>query len=249
MIDKIIKIAPYMLIPLLAAYLFAMIFYPLWSEKNWDDVQAVWDRWQSLNVGILAFTASVIAFYTSHYRMNKQRERDFVAARAFLPDALSSLCGYLDLCTKLLLEAYNLNPKNDLFEQITPSVLKNPVPSLPSDYKEVFGKCISLAEPNLGDHLAKILKGLQINQARISSLPAELAENSHTIVSRLNILDYLHNVGEIQASINSVFNAARGEELFTTQKLSKDDFVTAYRGLKIIQELDALVAYSSRRLG
>ena len=88
MIDKIIKIAPYILIPLLVAYLFAMIFYPLWSERNWDDVQAVWDRWQSFNVGILAFAASVIAFYTSHYRMNKQRERDFVQQELFYPARL-----------------------------------------------------------------------------------------------------------------------------------------------------------------
>lgn len=81
MIYKIIRIAPYLLIPLFGTYLVAMLAYPWWSEKgDWDGVQAVWDRWQALNVGVLAFTASVIAFYTSHYRMIEQRKQDYVAA-------------------------------------------------------------------------------------------------------------------------------------------------------------------------
>lgn len=244
-----------LLLLLLSIYIISMLIYPF-TQGDWKHVQEVWDRWQSLNVGVIALIASGTALYASHHytnrqyeQDNKQRARDFVAARAFLPEALSSLCRYLESCTTFLLEAYNIDPRNKLSEKITPSNLKSPVPQLPSDYKEVFSKCISLADPDLGDHLAKILRDLQINQARISSLPAELGEGSHTIVSRLNILDNLHKVGEIQASINLVFNTARGEESFASRKLSKEDFETAYLGLKITQELGALVEYSSGRLG
>ncbi len=83
MIDKTIKTAPYVLVPLFLTYLFAMFIYPLCSEDSWKDIQAVWDRWQALNVGVLAFAASVTAFYISHYKLEKQQERDFIATRAF----------------------------------------------------------------------------------------------------------------------------------------------------------------------
>lgn len=255
MTDKKIKTILYALSPFMFAYFISMFIYPF-TQGDWKYVQAVWDRWQSLNVGMLALAASGIALYASHHytnrqykQDNKQRERDFVAARAFLPDALSSLCKYLKSCSTLLIEAYNLNPGNNLYERLPPSTLSTPVPVLPADYKETFSKCISLAEPEMGDHLAKILRNLQINQSRLSSLPSELNEYSHTIVSKLNILDSLHRAGEIQASINIVFDAARGERQFETHKLSKDDFITAYRGLEIVRELNALVEYTARRLG
>jgi hypothetical protein len=43
------------------AYLVAMFVAP-WviSRGNWGHVQQVWDRWQGLNVGALALTASIV---------------------------------------------------------------------------------------------------------------------------------------------------------------------------------------------
>lgn len=248
-IDKLINIASLLAALFALIFLYSMLIHPFIEGRgDWIYVQSVWDRWQSLNVGILAFIASVIAFNISRYHTNKQRERDYVAARAFLPDALSSLCIYLKSCSTLLIEAYNLNPNNNLYEPLPCSQLNNQVPHLPSDYKEVFSKCISLAKPEMGDHLAKILHYLQINDARISTLPSELNEHSQTMVLKLKILDHFHDVGEIQAFINIVFDAARGEKPFKTQKLSKADFVTAYLCLDITQELDVLVKHSQSRL-
>lgn len=62
-------------------------------DDSWDvkQVQSIWHHWQALNVGMLAFMSSLVTFYISKFNANNQRERNFVAARAFLPEALSEL--------------------------------------------------------------------------------------------------------------------------------------------------------------
>ena len=243
MISRIIKISPFLLAPLVLTYIVSMFIHPI-LNSNWSDIQAVWDRWQALNVGLLAFISSAIAFYISRYNADRQRARDFIAARAFLPDALSSLCKYSESCATLLIEAYRLALNNNLYDRLPPAVLNTEVPSLTSDYKEIFAKCISLAPPQIGDHLAKILNKLQIHQSRIGSLPDQIKENSVTVVTKQNIRSHLVDLGELRALMNVIFDAARGEGEFKTQKLSIDDFKTAYLNLGIILEINNLVQYT-----
>lgn len=219
-------------IPLFTLYIVAMIIYP-YIEGDWEYLQSVWDRWQSLNVGILALASSVIAFNISIFNARRQKEKEFNAARAFLPDALSSLCGYLESCKNLLIEAYNLNTGEGLYERLPHSVLSNEVPPLPLDYKEIFSRCISLAEPHLGNHLVKILIKLQIQKARITSFPNEISENSSTEVSTLDVLFHLIDAGELYALINLTFDVARGEKNILEKEITIDDYKTAYLNLKI----------------
>ena len=76
-------------VPATIIYFSCMLLYP-WIDGNfyWSHVQDIWDRWQSLNVGVLAFISSIIAFNISRFNANKQREREFTAAKAFLPMTL-----------------------------------------------------------------------------------------------------------------------------------------------------------------
>lgn len=78
-----------------------MFIYP-WLNLGWSWglVEDVWDRWQGLNVGMLAFISSVTAFNIGRYNAEKQREREFMASKAFLPDALSGLTSYLQLALR-----------------------------------------------------------------------------------------------------------------------------------------------------
>ncbi|MEW8626991.1 MAG: hypothetical protein AB2551_14655 [Candidatus Thiodiazotropha sp.] len=84
-------------VPFAFLYFISMFIIPLVDNAlNWGGIQNVWDRWQSLNVGMLAFISSITAFNISRFNANKQRERDFLAAKAFLPDALSELIDYFE---------------------------------------------------------------------------------------------------------------------------------------------------------
>ncbi len=244
MIDKIIKFAPQMLAPFAIAYLICMFIYPL-TQGNWDHIQAVWDRWQSLNVGVLAFVASVIAFYISHYRMNKQRERDFIAARAFLPEALSSLCTHLRSHKTLLIEALEKVNQNDK-TALSPDKIEPPA----ADYKEVFSKCIALAPEEIGNHLANILTKLQIHNSRVRSLQKSFNEQSQTVVTNRDMLSHLYDTAELYALIDILFNIARGIAEFKLSKISPDKMTDAYLNLDIDPTLIAgLQQYTIKRLG
>lgn len=69
-----------------------MVAYPLYiSNLDWNYVQSIWNTWQTFNAAMIALLASIIALTATMYSENKRRERDLLAAKALLPEALSQL--------------------------------------------------------------------------------------------------------------------------------------------------------------
>lgn len=202
-------------------YFLCMIAAPwIVGSGSWSYVQEVWDRWQGANVGVLAFAASFIAFQITRYNESRQRKREFLAARAFLPEALSDLSTYLQGSANVLMASWNNAP---------PAVF----PSAPSRYREVFANCIRHADSDSGEQLsallADILMWLQVHTARLQS---SIANPALTIGMRqINVLDGLLLVGELQAKVNRLFGFARGIEELESQPLVWDDYKTAYSNL------------------
>lgn len=81
-------------LPFVGLYVTSMFVVPWFhGSRDWRYVQNVWYDWQSLNVAMLAFLSSIVAFSIGRYNAEKQRERNFTAAQAFLPESLSELAG------------------------------------------------------------------------------------------------------------------------------------------------------------
>jgi len=229
-------------IPLFVIYFLSMLVAPCLTG-DWVYVQEVWDRWQTLNVGVLAFISSVIAFNISKYNANKQRERQFVAARAFLPHALSELTSYCKLSSILLREAWE--------QMADPEARRNSLvaelPELQESYKEVFSRCISEASPDVADYLADILVKLQVHQSRLKELKSSFGQNGRMIWVRQNVMSYLFSLGELQALINRLFGFARGMETFDGSKLVWEDYRNAYANLDIVvEDVDDLEGFTQR---
>ena len=94
--DTLVTLLNWIGVPIVALYVSSMFIYPWFAlEWRWSSVEDVWDRWQSLNVGMLALISSITAFNIGRYNAEKQRKREFMASKAFLPDALSNLASYL----------------------------------------------------------------------------------------------------------------------------------------------------------
>jgi len=216
----LVDIVNYAGIPLLVLYSFSMFAYP-WIEGSWSwpHVQAVWDRWQTLNAGALAFLASLVAFNVSRYNDNLQRERDFVSAKAFLPSTLSSLMEYFSRCAEIYESLWG-----------TDGHASTPIkyPNLPSDYKEVFSNCIRYADPDVGTYLSDILVQLQIHEARLHDVVAQSDAAPAHVVDRYTLLAYLYRLGELYALVGKLFGFARGEEKFEVKPLVWEDFRNAY---------------------
>jgi hypothetical protein len=223
--DTFIKILNFIGIPATLFYAFSMLVYP-WIDNrwNWGQVQNVWDRWQSLNVGVLAFIASITAFNISRFKAKKQRERDFLATKAFLPSALSELVGYFKASAAIFIKGWDVRRGQRL--EVT-------TPRLPEGYKEVFQECIRYAEPDVGDYLSKILVRLQIHNSRLEGFVTAINDVSDISPNRHNLISYLYRLGELQALVGKLFPFARNEEDFDSNPLSWEDFRNAYGGLEV----------------
>lgn len=212
-------------LPLAAIYLVCMLIAP-WFEGHgsWPEVQNVWERWQGLNVGMLAFVSSIIAFYISRFNANKQREREFAASKAFLPSALSELVSYFMESAAVFKLGWEARPG------VRPDFVN---PSLPQGYKEVFSNCIRHADPAVGDYLALILMRMQVHGARLRSYIGEGNGEDRFTPQKYNLLTYFYRLAELQALVSRLFAFARGMEPFDSRPLEWEDFRNAFGNLDI----------------
>ena len=228
-VDNFLKLGNYLCAVAVAFYLFGMLVYPF-LNGGWENTHAVWLEWQSLNVGVLAFAASVIAFNISKYQTDQQRKRELIAARSFLPHALSDLTTYLKACSRILKQGYQFAEHNEWPDNAQPDIHS---PALPNGYAQIIEKCISLSDPPLANRLSHILMKLQINQARLGELAAELGGQEKISISRANIVTYIFRVGELQCLLNALFPYSRGEQELANIPLDWEAFSNAYGMLDI----------------
>jgi len=245
-IDRSIVLANIVVALGAALYLYSMLIHP-WLNGGWKNVHAVWLEWQSLNVGILAFLASLIAFNVSRHHANQQRKREMVAARSFLPDALSDLDSYFEA------SAETLKLMNDL-SHVGRAPSGAPIdvrpPQLPGTHREIFSRCISLAEPPLAEYLSYILKCLQVHNARISQVATEFRPGGNAGFSRDVANSYMLRLGELQALINNLFDYARGEAEFSQKTLNWETMKNAFSNLHVYLEyFPGLEDFTKRKVG
>lgn len=233
-------------IPVVILYLVGMFAYPwIAGYGSWIHVQDVWERWQAFNVGMLAFVASLVAFNMSRYNAEMQRQRDFLAAKAFLPAALSALIKYFKGAASTLVFAWSEREGGGPERQW---------PELPEDYKEVFGQCIRYAATEVGHRMAYILARLQVHDARLRDITGQLHMSAHYRPDRASLIAYLYRLGELQAQVNKLFDFARGEGKFDPDPLAWEDYRNAYSNLDIriadilIDEQMSLEAFTKRAI-
>ena len=224
-----------------------MCIYPWFKGNwNWSFVHSVWMDWQSLNAAVIAFISSLIAFNISRHNAKQQRERDFIASRSFLPEALSELITYFKLSARLLKEAWH-QVKDNTDQCKTP--LEVNTPNLPEQYREIFSRCISLADPEVAQYLSRILILLQLHHARIVELSKNFQSDSTMLILDSNIITYLYRLAELQALVENIFNYSRGLNKFNDNNLIFSDFANAYLNLDIwLDEFDDLEGFTNRTI-
>lgn len=244
--DTFVTLLNWIGIPIVVLYLGSMFVYPWFaSDWTWTSVESVWDRWQSLNVGMLAFVSSIAAFNIGHYNAEKQREREFMASKAFLPDALSGLVSYLVDSANLLREGWDASQGNSINTAL-------PIP--PPDFKEVFRDCIRHADREVGEYLARILKRLQVHAARLASYIDHQTDDAWVSPQQHNLITYIYRLGELQAMLNRLFPFARSQGPLDASALTWEDFKNAYGNLNFwiedirLDDVNNLEAFTKRAL-
>lgn len=236
----------YLGLPLLAIYGFSVFVFP-WLKSGWDwgHVQQVWDRWQTLNAGALAFLASLVAFNIARFNEDEQRERDFRAAKAFLPSTLSSLMEYCAASARLIEVLWQTSGERRMPLEYA---------GLPAGYREVLSNCIRHSTPEVGEYLVQILVRLQVHDARLRDAIAREPGCEERVIDRYSLLTYALRLGELYALLGALFGFAREEEPFAPRDLAWDQLQSAYRVLNLeiddmyIDEKMNLEAFTKRWL-
>ncbi|EPE6127670.1 hypothetical protein ACSKGD_004548 [Vibrio parahaemolyticus] len=232
---KYVRFGVVIALMIIIPYLYFMFLHPwIVSGFSWNYVHSVWYTWQSLNVGMLAFTSSVIALVVVTYREEKQRQRDFIAARAFLPLALDELCRYMEQTILQIKQAgfgeSNMKPHDSL-----------EIPMLPESYGGIFKDCIRYATPEVSEYLAKIIMLLQIHHARMGTLPSARTSASFKAL--------LYRQAELHLLINHLFDFARGDSGFSELELTWEHFQNSYYSYDIDSEfIEDLKGYTERTI-
>lgn len=212
--------------PGIALYIVCMFVYPWWDGAwSWEYVQRVWDRWQTLNAGLLAFLASIVALRVTRSADLRAEDRNRRASTAMLPAAFSELQEYLRSCGSVYAAAWHgARPMQDS------------MPPSPKQSKEIFRDCIQFAESKVGNYLANILVELQVHEARFAGL---LGRNAGAVMSHLTLMPYIAAVGMMHARIDKQFEFARDEAAFDPAPLVWEDLRQSFRIIGI--EIDEIV--------
>ena len=152
-------------------FLCAVFFPVVINFPNWIEIQNIWNRWQPLNVGFIALTASVIGLWMARVQANRDRNDNFIAARAFLPEQFSALTNYLYEVVAYLNAAYG-NINSDGVVDRSKAIGIDP-PALPQEYREVFRDVIRFGDNAVRTRMTKILRDLQILDSRIMKFDRE----------------------------------------------------------------------------
>jgi hypothetical protein len=210
---------------LCAAYGFSVLIYPWFVPgSNWVHVQAVWDRWQTLNAGVLAFFASLVALKIARANADDQQKRDFFAAKAFLPQTLTGLMQYCKGSAQIFKCLWESSGQGRTFL---------PVADPPPDYREVFSNCIRHANPEVGEHLVRTLASIQLHDLRLRDAIQTLPGGQETVIDRPNLLSLVLRLGELYVLLGGLIGFARSEEPFEPQELTWELLQSAYWGLNI----------------
>jgi hypothetical protein len=184
-----------------SAYLYAMVIDPL-LLGGWDRLHKVWFDWQTFNSAMIALGAALLGLYS----VKKQLDRQFNAARALLPDALSTISCYLDNIISVLNEAL----RKLSTEEANKQHLDIKEPTLENEYKNVFSVCISHGPIVLQDILTEISVEIQITRARLQSLYSkEFTPESTSIKFDDDILSEIVRTLKIKKLIENTFPYAR----------------------------------------
>lgn len=222
-------------------YVFSMFIYPFVTiegdlRMKWTHVQFVWDRWQSLNVGFIALVSSVIALKITTYKDSEQRKRNFLSAKAFLPEALNELIEYFQFSAKIYIQLWEA--EEDEIHKLP--ALEN---HQPKGYKNIFSDCIRYAEPDVAEYLSRILSKLQVHNARLAyywSYPFYRLDRN-----KFTLLDNMYRLGELQSLTAKLFDFGRGIADFDKKDITIEDLNNAYMNLDILVEEYAIDAGSS----
>lgn len=214
---------------LIGLYLCFMFIEPFLNNGTIGLIKVL-KEWQTLNSAFVALFASFIALYATQYNVRKQKERDFIASKAFLPEALSELTVYLESSVKLLIEAYKR--ESDETDSCKTQLTQN-LPSLPDKYKVTFRDCIHSGEYEVSEYLSSILRDLQVHNSRLVNTYEEFSPSRIFSRNASNQSAEIFAFAKLHAKIGRLYPFARNKGELDISYIKREELMNSFSNLKI----------------
>ena len=217
---------------ILSVHFLSMVVWPLYDRNlDFNYLMAVWSRWQTYNASLFAIYASIGAFSIQHYLDDQKRKRNFIASRAFLPDALHKASKYCRHVSDILKDIWNSEASDTPYD--TEFLSKDSL-TIETEAKEVFEKCIREAPIDVGNWMATLMAQIQILDARLEMLKQNLSSPRDLIISKSDVISAFCRLLALKARIDRLYDFARGLGGLNTTELNHDEFYNASHNLNIV---------------
>ena len=202
------------------------------SRGDWQHIQAVWTRWQPLNVSVIALLSSVFLYRAATARERQREKREFQAAIAALPSMLSELHGFARAAFAELSKAFSDSKAREaahtpLNPSPNPSMPSIAMPNAPVGFTLVFADCIRHSDSDeLARELSDILAMSQIFSARLERLYTKpsITEN----LFRIDLVYRMYDLGEMMVFVNRLWEIARSIGDGRDSPIGIDQFNSVY---------------------
>lgn len=233
-------------IALAITYFISMFIYP-WIDTSfdWVRVQQIWSHWQTLNAGILALVASIIALTTTSYQNEKQRERDLIAEKIFLTESLNELTDYYKSSANILLRYF---PDYSPIPSFSIDEIDS-IPATPLKYRDSFARCIKLSPPTTAKALSFIILWIPIHECRLDGQLKKYTPGNLSSIEEINIINTLYNLGILMSITNKLYGFCRYNDESILPEISEEDIHQAFYVLSIdVDNINELNKYIQHKL-
>lgn len=182
----------------------------------------MWNTWQTLNAAMIALLASIIALAAAMYSEHQKRERELLAAKALLPEALTQLIYFCKHSADLLKKAYiNININEPNSDRCL-LYINGDFYQIPEWVGSAFQGCIVAADKPDAIYMADILAELQIIRARLVDIHDDNNRDQELLVMPDDIIAHIRKLGYFAARVTALFSYARDGEPILKEEISNE---------------------------
>ncbi|MGY4025495.1 hypothetical protein ACW5WQ_05980 [Aeromonas rivuli] len=169
---------------------------------------------------MIALLASIIALAAAMYSEHQKRERDLLAAKALLPEALTQLIYFCKHSAGLLEDAYI--KRNEPNSEPYLLYINGDIYQIPEWVSSAFQGCIVAAEKPDAIYMADILAELQIIRARLVSIHDDSNKDMELLVMPDELISHIRQLGCFVAKVTALFPYARDGKPILKEVISNE---------------------------
>lgn len=182
----------------------------LLAAQPYIPIESKLHAYQDLTAGVLALIGGLIGAWFLNRQIRQQAahdryvaDRELAAERAVLPLSLSAISGYCQRCMDEVLPILDATVGG-----LAAKGMHLNTPPTPAETILQLRDFVRAAPPEVGDAAAKLLQGLQVQQARFVSMVQKL---KLTQLFHHEAIEHVLDIAEVHARASSLFEYARGK--------------------------------------